>query len=226
MQTKNNLFIVIDGSDSTGKGTQTKLLLDRFIAEGVDHQSISFPQYKNKSAGPTEEYLSGKYGQAHEVGPHASSIFYAVDRFDASFQIRDWLNQGKTVITDRYVTANMGHQGGKISDRNEREEFFKWNEHLEHEIFGIPRPDICIILHVPTETALKLQEQRGGWKSDLKNDIHETDAQHLRDAETSYLHIADIYPNSFLISCDRDGQLRSKEDIHNEIWQIVTTYTK
>ncbi len=226
MQNTDNLFIVIDGSDSTGKGTQTKLLLNRLLKEGRAHETISFPQYNNKSAGPTEEYLSGKYGKAHEVGPKASSILYAVDRFDASFQIRDWLDQGKTVITDRYVTSNMGHQGGKITDHAEREKFFNWNDHLEHEVFGIPRPDICIILHVPTDTALKLQEGRGGWKSDLKTDIHETDEQHLRDAEAAYLHLAQVYPNSHLISCDDKGELRSKEDIHNEIWQIISSIKK
>ncbi len=215
-----NLFIVIDGTDGSGKETQTDLLIRRLQKEEVPLKTISFPQYNTKSAGLIEEYLSGKYGTAAEVGPHASSIFYAVDRFDASFKIRDWLANGYTVITDRYVTANMGHQGGKIIDKQERQSFFDWNDHLEYEIFNIPRPDINIILHLPTKIAFAKLGDRG-WKGDIKTDIHETDKQHLIDAEKSYLHLASYYPNTYLIDCADGDKFRSREDIHEQIYQKI-----
>jgi len=221
MNLTKNLFIVIDGTDGSGKATQTQLLLERLEQEGHKVKTISFPQYKQKSAGLVEEYLSGKYGTSEEVGPKIGSIFYAIDRFDASFQIRAWLEEGYTVITDRYATSNMGHQGGKISEQEHRQKFFEWNHELEHDLFGIPVPDLCVVLHVPTTIAMQLAKDRGGWKADIKTDIHETDEDHMSDAEKAYLHLADFYPNTHLVSCAPDGAMRSRKDIHEEIIQII-----
>ena len=224
MQMKEQLFVVIDGTDGSGKATQTQLLVERLSQEKTPVETISFPQYNTKSAGLVEEYLSGKYGTASEVSPKISSIFFAVDRFDASFKIRNWLKSGKTVITDRYVTSNMGHHGGKISDPEKRAEFFAWNADLEYNTFHLPRPDITIILHVPAKIAIQLAHDRGGWKADIDTDIHETDTQHMIDAEAAYLNMAKQFPELRLVECVKDGKLRSKEDIHNEIWQIITSY--
>ena len=69
------VFITIDGTDGSGKATQTKLLVERLTREGRGVQTISFPQYGKKSAGLVEEYLSGTFGTALDVGPYASSIF-------------------------------------------------------------------------------------------------------------------------------------------------------
>ena len=131
-------LIVLDGTDGSGKTTQLKLLIETLEAENYNVATVDFPQYGTKSAGPLEEYLNGKYGQ---VNPYAASIFYAIDRFDVAFQIRSWLEQGKLVIANRYVTANAGHQGGKIADNIERIKYFKWLDNLEYNIFNIPKPD-------------------------------------------------------------------------------------
>ena len=125
-------FIVIDGTDGSGKATQTELLAEKLRYAGFDVALADFPQYGKKSAGPVEEYLNGKYGPAHEVGPYRGSIFYALDRYDASFEIKEWLKQGKIVISNRYVTANMGHQGGKIKDLEEKRRFYEWLYELEY----------------------------------------------------------------------------------------------
>src|SRR3990172_11995897 len=109
-KTKGKL-IVIDGTDGSGKATQTKLLIKRLKKEGSKTAALEFPQYGAKSAGLIENYLAGLYGTADEVGPYRASVFYAVDRYDASQKIRRWLTEGRVVVADRYVTANMGHQG-------------------------------------------------------------------------------------------------------------------
>src|SRR3989338_3808567 len=125
-------FIVIDGTDGSGKGTQTDLILKRLQTAGHITEKADFPQYGQKSAGLVEEYLNGKYGKQKEVGPHRASIFFAIDRFDASFKIKKWLDENKIVISNRYVTANMGHQGGSIHDDKERQEYFQWLHDLEY----------------------------------------------------------------------------------------------
>jgi dTMP kinase len=221
MNNKKGKFIVIDGTDGSGKGTQTKLITDRLIANGFDVKIADFPQYGKKSAGLVEEYLNGKYGDPRDVGPYRGSIFYAMDRYDASFQIKEWLNQGRVVICNRYVTSNMGHQGGKISNPLERKAYFNWLYSLEFELFKIPKPDLNIILHVDAKIAQKLvgqKESRNYILNGQTKDIHEKDITHLRDAEKVYLEIAHTFPNFKLIECIENNQLLSKREINNLLW--------
>jgi len=128
-------LIVIDGGDGSGKGTQFNLLLERLQKMDLDVQVKDFPQYGKKSAGAVEEYLNGVYGSPEDVGPYRASIFFAVDRYDASFEMREWLNSGAIVLCNRYVTANLGHQGGKIKDEEEwiglSEEYIKKDNIIE-----------------------------------------------------------------------------------------------
>jgi len=221
-------FIVIDGTDGSGKETQSKILIRRLKRKGYKVALIHFPQYGKKSAGAVEEYLNGKYGTAREVGPYRASIFYAIDRYDGSFKIREWLKQGKVVIADRYVASNMGHQGGKIKNSKKRKEYLNWLYNLEFNIFKIPKPDLNIILHVEAEIAQKLANRRKSHKSisSRKRDIHEADLEHLKNAERVYLEIAQSYPGFTLIECTRDGQIMNIEDIHQMIWKKVIKILK
>ncbi len=215
-------FIVIDGTDGSGKATQTNLLVEELKLSGYEVEMTDFPQYGTKSAGLIEEYLNGKYGQ---VGPEAASIFYAIDRFDASFKIREWLTAGKIVISNRYVTANAGHQGGKIADDMERLKYFKWLDNLEYNIFNIPKPDLNIILHMPAEMAQALVDKKSAGQREYANgkkrDLHEADINHLKNAEKVYLQIAQLFPNTKLVECVKAGELMPPEEVHNKVWELV-----
>ncbi|MFA4941218.1 MAG: dUTP diphosphatase [Patescibacteria group bacterium] len=216
-------FIVIDGTDGSGKATQTQILVERLKSAGFEVEMVDFPQYGEKSAGLVEKYLNGEYGEADEVGPYRASIFYACDRYDASFKIKKWLEQGKIVVANRYVTANMGHQGGKIANPLERKNFFTWLYELEFGIFNIPKPDLNIILHVDAAVAQAMVDQKGhrDYVHGTKRDIHEADINHLRRAEQVYLEIADSFSGFSLIECTRDNQIMSREEIHNLVWQEI-----
>lgn len=222
LERKQGKLIVIDGTDGSGKATQTKLLLQTLQTEGYGAATTDFPQYGSKSAGPLEEYLNGKYGQ---VNPRAASIFYAIDRFDIAKTMQQWLNEGKVVVSNRYVTANAGHQGGKISDKAERIKFFKWLDDLEYGIFGVPKPDLNIILHVPAELAQKLVDKKQPaarkYANGKKRDLHEADLKHLQNAESAYLEIAKLFPNTKLVECVENGQLLPPRQIHNKVWELV-----
>lgn len=215
-------LIIIDGTDGVGKRTQTELLAERLKKCGHAVETLQFPQYKVKSSGLVEEYLNGKYGTADEVGPYRASIFFACDRYDASFKIKKWLSENKIVVSDRYVTANMGHQGSRISNPTERKKFFDWDYNLEYGIFGLPKPDLNIILHVPAQLAQKLAQarKREEWVG-KKKDILEDDLEHLKKAELTYLEIASIFPNFTLINCTRAGNLISREEISDMVWKEV-----
>jgi dTMP kinase len=213
------LLIVIDGTDSTGKKTQTEILVSRLRDAGHEVEMADFPQYGKKSAGLVEEYLDAAYGSAVEVGPYRASVFYAVDRYAASAQIRSWLDAGKVVVSNRYVAASMGHQGGKIANADEREKFFAWLYDLEYGVFGIPRPDINIILGIDPLIAKGHRDYAGGAKCDL----HEADAQHLIDASKVYFEIATQFPDFEMVDCASpiDGQMLSREEISERIWGKV-----
>ncbi len=214
---------MIEGTDGSGKGTQTDILVDKLKNVGKEVEQISFPQYGEPSAFLVEQYLNGKYGSASEVSPEKASILYAVDRFAASDKIKKWLDEGKIVIANRYVASNMGHQGGKIKDVAERKKYFDWNYNLEYNILEIPRPSVNIILHVTPEISQQLVDMKDKreYLGDKKRDIHEDDINHLRDAESAYLQIAEMYPEFKLIECVKNEKMLSKEQIHGIIWEEI-----
>jgi len=224
-------FIVFEGLDGSGKSTQSNLLSKRLKAEGFKVEKIDFPQYGKKSAGLVEEYLNGKYGSAKDVGPWVASLFYACDRYDASFLIKKWLKRGRIVISDRYVASNIGHQGGKIKNKKQREKYLKWLHELEYEIFNIPRPDITFILKTSPKLSKKMapeihesekRKKRKKYLGKKIRDIHEKDIHHLTQALDSYLDAARIFPKDFqIIECIENGKLISIEEIHKLIWQKV-----
>ncbi len=220
-------FIVVEGPDGSGKATQTELIINHLKGKGVKVKKIDFPQYGEKAAGLVEEYLNGKYGTAKEVGAYRASIFYACDRYDASFKIKQWINDGYLVVADRYIASNVAHQGGKIADKKKRKEYLNWLYHLEYEIFEIPKPDFTIILKTSVELShqlssdIKNEEKRK--KKELylkgkKRDIHEEDKEHLQDSLNVYLEMADEYPSDFVvIECIEEGQLLTPEKVHEKI---------
>jgi len=215
---KKGKFIVFEGIDGAGKTTQTKLLLNHLKRTGRKVEFIHFPQYETKSGGLIENYLQGQYGK---IGPYQASVFYAADRFDGGYRIREWLNKGYIVVADRYFASNIGHQGGKIKTTKEREKFFYWLHDFEYKLFEIPKPTKSFLLMMPLRIAQKLRIQLGK-KKRQKLDIHEKDIVHLKNAERAYLHAAKIFPRDFcIVESMRDNALRSPSDIHQEIWSHI-----
>lgn len=215
-------FIVIDGTDGSGKATQTKLLVEKLQDQNYPVKMIDFPQYGKKSAGLVEEYLNGVYGNANDVGPYRASIFYACDRYAASFEIKKWLADGNIVIANRYINSNMGHQAGKISDLAEREKYLAWLEDLEYNIFQIPRPDVNILLYLPPQIGQQLVDKKGqrDYVGGQKRDIHEADLQHLINAANAYKYVADKYGWQ-TIDCAPDNKILPIETINEKLWQII-----
>lgn len=213
---------MLDGTDGSGKATQIKLLAARLRKSGRQVVIEDFPQYGRKSAGLAEEYLNGKYGTANQLGPFIPSVFYAVDRFAARDRIRKNLALGKIVLANRYVTANMGHQGAKLKNRRERQDFFHWAEKLEYGFFKIPKPNQTILLYVPAKIAQKLvgNKKPRAYVRGKKLDLHEADLDHLARAADTYrqMHEYFRYP---LIDCAPGGSLLSRKEALELIWREV-----
>lgn len=225
---KKGKFFVFEGIDGSGKSTQTKLLADYFVKKGQKVEQIDFPQHGERSSAMVDDYLTGKYGASEEVGPYIASIFYAIDRYDASFKIKKWLAEGKIVIADRYTVSNLGHQGGKIiKNKKEWKEYVNWLYNLEYGIFSIPRPEATFILKTSPEFSKKLIKtitdkykikRRGAYLTEGAKDIHEKDKNHLKNALDSFLLVAKEFPKDFtVIECIDNGKLLPPEVINQKI---------
>jgi dTMP kinase len=223
-------FFVFEGIDGSGKATQTKLLANFLKGKGLKVEKIDFPQHGERSAAMVDDYLTGKYGSAESVGPYVASLFYAADRYDASFKINKWLSEGKIVIADRYTVSNVGHQGGKIKDRKEWKKYVNWLYNLEYGIFGIPRPNYTFILKTSSGISENLTKNVTDKRKKKnknkylrgKKDIHETDRRHLSDALKSYLAVAKRFPRDFkVIDCIENGKLLSPEIINKKIIKLL-----
>src|SRR3989344_7633575 len=135
MKLKKGKLVVVDGIDGSGKATQVGLLAERFRQSGIRFKTIDFPRYYDNFFGRMiGSYLSGIYGDFIKVDPRLASVLYAADRFESSSKIREWLQEGYVVLTDRYVSANQIHQGGKIKDPKKRKEFLSWLDKMEHGV--------------------------------------------------------------------------------------------
>ena len=216
-------FLVIEGTDGSGKGTQFVKLIERLEQEGHDVVTFDFPQYDEPSSYFIKQYLNGRYGTAEQVGPYTGSLFFALNRYDAAFAIRQALADGKVVIANRFTGSNMAHQGGKFKHSEERRGYFIWLDNLEFEMLKIPRPDKSFVLRVPAKIAQTLvdQKQPRGYTTS-KRDIHEADIAHLERSVEVYDDLCQLFPKDFTrLDCVRDGKLLSIDAVHNLLWQSI-----
>lgn len=219
-------LFVIDGTDGSGKQTQFNKLKERLEAEGINIKVVSFPNYENESSSLVKMYLRGEFGQnSQEISPYIASTFYAADRY-ATFQTgyKQFYEEGGIILADRYTTANMVHQAGKIKDKEEREKFLDWLWDFEFNLYGLPVPTKSFFLNMPTEYAVKLMENRENkFTHETKKDIHESNKQHLLDAYNAACDLVQKY-DWHEVKCVKDDKIRSIEDIHEEIYQEIKKY--
>ena len=221
-----NKIIVIEGTDCSGKETQSKMLLERLNQNNIDSVYMTFPAYDT----PTGKIIGGSYLGKESIGKcvfpegavnvdaKVASLYYAADRLYNKPKIEEILNNSNVII-DRYVESNMAHQGGKIKDKNERLKMYEFLRSLEYDLLELPQPDITIFLYMPYQYAVELKKNR------TELDQHELSEEHLRNAEDCYLELAELH-NYIKIDCVKDGVIRTKEDINDEVYQKVKALIK
>lgn len=212
--------IVIEGLDGSGKATQTARLYELLSARGLQVRRVSFPDYDSPSSALVKMYLNGEFGSdPGDVNGYAAAAFYAVDRY-ASFK-KDWgkaYDDGAVILCDRYATSNAVYQMTKVP-QCEREEYLRWLEELEYCRLGIPRPDLVIYLDVPTDISQSLMSCRYDG-DESKKDLHERNLAYLAQCGESARYSA-MKLNWNVISCVRDGKMRSIDDISAEIAKLT-----
>ena len=209
-------LFVIDGTDGSGKQTQLAKLKERLDKEGIEYKTVSFPNYDSPSSSLVKMYLGGEFGtDPKQVSPYIASTFYAADRY-ATFKkgYEEYYHNGGIILADRYTTANMVHQAGKIEDDAEREKFLNWLWDFEFGLYGLPVPTEVFFLNMPTEYAIKLMESRKNKIThESKKDIHERDKNHLQDAYNEACKLVKKY-NWYEVKCVKDEEIRSIDEIH------------
>lgn len=220
-------LLVIDGADGAGKATQVALLAERLRADGQEVETLDFPQYQTNIFGKLlRECLDGKRGDFLHMDPRVASSLYAADRFQSKPQIESWLAAGKIVVLDRYVSANMLHQGGKLRKVEEIEEFLTWLDEVEHGLYGLPRPDTILYLDVPLKVRKRLKLEAiaaGKHGASVAADQHEVDDTHQEQAELQAQHLVANKNVWHKIDCTEEGEIRSREAIHADIYSYIKT---
>ena len=218
-------LIIVEGTDGSGKQTQTELLckkLKEIKGEGKV-KKISFPNYESKASEPVKMYLAGEFGEkADSVNAYAASVLFSVDRF-ASFKTEweEFYNNGGVVLSDRYTISNMIHQASKIKDREEREKYLDWLVDLEWNKIGIPEPDLVFFLDIPFDVSQKLmKDRRNKITGEKVKDIHEQDAEYLRNAYNIAKELAMKYKWN-IVDCVENDKLRSIEEINGRMMEII-----
>lgn len=217
-------LIVIEGGDGAGKATQLGLLKEHLKEKKFRFATLSFPQYTGTFFGKTiASFLRGEIGQLKDMHPYLLSMVYAMDRAEARDKMYKWLNNGRIVALDRYVSSNMAHQTGRLP-KKDRSKFLKWIDQLEYEVNNVPREDIVFYLYVPYKVSQKLMADKNRGKNpNLKErDIVEKDLQYLKNAEDVYLMLYKKFPHWVKIDCiNNEGKMRTREEIHEEIVKIL-----
>ena len=213
-------LIVFEGTDGSGKATQSRLLCEHLRRDGVYLENINFPRYGKPSAAMVQEYLDGNLGKhPGDVNAYAASMFYAMDRY-ASYK-QDWgdfYEAGGLIVADRYTTSNAVHQASKLPE-GERKAYLEWLFHTEYELLGLPKPDLVVYLDMPTEITERMMRQREK-ATGTHADIHEQDETYLRNCRANAREIVKECGWS-VISCAAMDEPRTPEDIHNEVYRTV-----
>ncbi len=221
--------IVIEGSDGSGKATQTKRLYEKLTALGKQVRMVSYPNYESPSSSLVKMYLGSEFGSdPFSVNAYVASSFYAVDRF-ASY-LKEWKEfydsgDDHIVICDRYVTSNMLHQMAKFETDEEKEAFLDWEYDFEYVKGGLPVPDAVFFLDVKPEVTFRLMKDRENKIThEAQKDIHESNREFLiRSYENSEL-LRKKYGWITVECCDEAGNMKSIEEIHERILRSIPVY--
>lgn len=222
---KTGRLVTICGIDGSGKTAQAKALTERAREEECVVENVEFPRYGQSFFGELiARYLRGEFGdEPGQVNPYLASLPFACDRWEAAPMLRGWIEEGKLVVANRYVPANLAHQGAKIASDQKRQVFFEWVQKLEYDVFGLPHPDLHVWLDMPPSLAQNLvgrKHERDYLQG--SEDIHERDLAYLEATRAVYLSLARNGPAWTRIECAPDGELLPVGVIAEKVWSAVS----
>jgi dTMP kinase len=216
-------LIVFEGTDGSGKATQVNLLTETLSSRSIAHTIIDFPRYGQSFFGDLAgKMLKGDFGGINAVPPELAVFPFACDRWLIKKDIRTWLDEGTTVLANRYTASSAVYQAAKLPSEKQQK-FIHWVYTLEQDIIGLPKEDIVFYLHVPVVMAQQLIEKKDAraYLGDKKKDIYEEDVTLQETVERLYLSLATTQSNWKTVECIKDGTIRPPSDIQNDIRAVL-----
>ena len=222
---KGKLIVFEGASDGIGKSTQIKLLREKLESEGHIIVSHHFPTYGTYHGAPVEQYLAGNLGNIEDSTPYFINSLYAVDRACAwKSKLKPLYEDGKVLLFDRYTTSSLMYQSAKIKDMDEKIAFLDYVSDFEYNKLGIQEPDVVIFLTAPFDMITEMRNGRID-NEGIQNDLHERDSNYLKEVYDNAMFVAN-HLSWNIVECNDGDRLRSREDIHEEIYRLVRKKTK
>lgn len=134
-------LIVFEGLDGSGKGTQIRLFAEYLRSQGVSLYETAEPT-QSSTGGIVRDALGGLMPRtAWELSAMflADRIFHNMNPQNG---IRKYLDEGVTVLCDRYYYSSFAYQGIDAD--------LDWVMRLNLDCKEITKPDLCIFLDVDT----------------------------------------------------------------------------
>ena len=214
-------LIVIEGAcDGIGKTSQYNLLKKYLEDKGYNVCSHHFPTYDSKQGKLTEYYLNGDFGNPKDLSPYLVNSIYAVDRaITWNNKLKDAYDNGNIILLDRYTTSSLIYQSALFESRNDKKAFIDYVMDYEYNKLGIKKPDKVIFLTTDFDVVSNMRNKRES-NDGIKNDVYERDNKLMKKIYDNAMFVSD-YLGFDIVKCDLNGNLRSIEDIHNEIKSII-----
>lgn len=214
------LFIVIEGTDASGKETQARRLTERLEDRGLDVRYAEFPAYNSQFGQLVAEYLRGEYGDMDDIPVEIRSLLYSLDRYQFKHEYRDFLEDGGVLISNRYSQSNYAYQSVE-ADPEEQDELVQWMKQVDSRL---PQPDHVFFLNLPIQVAKQFMEEKGDreYLNGENKDIHEKDTDFQQQVAQRYLDLAE-QDHWTVIDCTDGQDARSLDDIEDELHGHVET---
>jgi dTMP kinase len=216
------MFLVLEGIDGSGKGTQAARLVETAAARGHSVASFRFPLYDdNPFSRAIGRYLNGELGSLEDVHPALSALLYACDRFHARPELVRAIEEHDLVVCDRYVASNLAHQGSQLEGA-EREELLDWLLEVEYGEFQLPKPGLVVLLDAHPKLARELVAKKGERSyTTLEADILESNEAHGDASREIYLELARRDGWQVVGTAGEDGSVRDVDEIAADVWAAV-----
>lgn len=148
---KEGKLIVFEGIDGCGKSTQIKMLAEALRAKGREVAVTAEPT-ETETGKMLRRALSG----AMPATPCQMAAMFTLDRIvhnTAEGGIRDTLQKGADMLSDRYYYSSLAYQGSLCD--------YEWVKGMNVNCPDIRRPDLCIFLDISPKEALARIGKRG-----------------------------------------------------------------
>jgi len=196
------MFLVLEGLDGSGVGTQAENLRERIMGSGNHVLFLRYPDYNDPLGEMIHEFLHGKFS----LDIDTQFLLYSLNILKDMERIRDKLSKNGIIISDRYFTSTLAYQCAKGFSMKKALEFAK--------LFNFVQPDVVFYLDASVETCIK---RKFGEKHSL--DIHEKDKTFLKAVSKTYKKL--IRDNIFAKKWVMIDAERSRNEIEEEIFRLI-----